>query len=487
MNIRTDKGALYKPLTEDQVVLIHASALEILSDVGISYESNQIELINRLRHAGAEIDEKTLRIKFSQSLVADALSNAPESVFLYSRDGKNDLNLAGDNVYVGNGGTTTNVLDHRTGAYRASSLDDIFHIAQLTEHLKNVDLFIRPCTPLELKEDSYDINIAYAGLKGTNKHVMMGIFDRNRFADVIHLASIVAGGTEALRKRPIISFYTSFSISPLQQSGNSTQILCEAAENGLPISISGVPMAGSSGPVTMAGNLTLTHAEVMAGITISQLLYPGTPVLYGGFPVRADMQTGLFLVGAIECAMMNAAIHQLARYIKIPNCSSCGMSESKIPDAQASWESAMLILTAAMGGSNLIRHAGGGMLESDMVLSFEQMIMNDEMIGMARRLLRGIEVDEEHIALNLIKAVGPGGTFMTSTHTLNHMRSEYFYGNGVTDRQQREQWLQGGAKDARRRAKEIVEKILRQAQPSCIPEDIDQRIRKKFHVALARR
>lgn len=477
-------GGLYRPLDDSQVKAIHEASLSILEDTGISCESGQEELLSRLESSGAKIDRKQSRIRFEKDLVTQAVSKAPDRVVLYSRDGKKNLVLAEDQVHFGTGGTTTNVLDPETGECRPSTLKDVYHLARLTDHLDNVDLYIRPCTPLDIPADTYDVNICYASLKGTRKHVMMGIFGEDRLSDVIDLASMIAGGIENLRHRPFISFYTSFSISPLRQTHKATQIMCEAIKNRLPISIGAAPMAGLTGPITLAGTLTLTHAEVLAGITISQLLNPAAPVLYGGFPTRADMATGDFLVGTIECGMMNAAVHQLAKYIQIPNCSSCGFTESKIPDAQAAWECAMLILTAAMGGSNLIRHAGGGVLESAMTVAYEQIIMNDEIIGMARRLLKGINVSQEHIGLELIKVLGPGGNFLASDHTLKFMRREHFYGSGITNRDQREKWIKDGAEDSRLRARKIVKRILSAPETSYISDDVDQAIREKYPIFL---
>ena len=473
-------GGIYRPLTEDQVNTLHNAALDILKDTGIAYQTDQAALVEQLEGAGATIDRQKSRIKFDEDVVEKALAQAPEQVTLFSRDGKRDLVLGGDRVHFGTGGTTTTILDLESGKCRPSLLNDVFQVARLADQLKHVDIFVRPCTPMDVPEEDYDLNIAYAGLKGTVKNVMVGIFHDQRFADVVDMAAMVAGGLDALCAKPFISFYTSFSISPLQQSRKPTQILKEAVALKLPISISGVPMAGATGPVTLAGNLTLMHTEVVAGITMAQLLSPGAPVMYGGFGARADMQTANFLNGTIECGMMNAAAHQLARRIGVPNCSSCGFSESKLPDSQASWEIGMLVLCAAMGGSNLIRHAGGGVLESGMTLSLEQIIMNDEMIGMARRLLKGIAVDEEHVALDLIKEVGPGGTFLSTDHTFDHMRSEYFYGNGVTNRAIREDWENQGGKDARARAAKIAARLLSSPDPLYIDADMDREIHRKY-------
>ena len=484
MIVDKNVGGLYKPLSKEQVETIHNTALTILEDVGITYTPDQSDLVERLKNAGARIERDKSCIRFDRNLINQALSQAPDRICLYSRNGKNDLELYGDQVHFGNGGTTTTILDLDTGQSRPSSLDDLFQIARLVERLGNVDLFIRPCTPMELPEDEYDVNICYAALKGTQKHVMLGIFDEKRVVDVIDIAAMVAGSLEQLQQEPIISFYTSFGLSPLQQSHRPTRILYEAVSNRIPVSVSSVPMAGMTGPITMAGTLTLTHAEVISGLVMAQLIQPGAPVMYGGLPSIADMQTANFAGGAMEAGIMNAAIHQLAKHIRIPNASSCGLSDSKLPDSQASWESGMLVLAAAMGGTNIIRHAGGGVLDQAMTLSMEQIVMNDEIIGRARRLIRGIEVDEVHIGLETIKKVGPGGSFLDTDQTFTFMRSEYYLGNGITNRDSRDEWVEAGSKDAAKRAREMVKKMLSETDEKTIPEEVDREIRRKYLIHL---
>jgi trimethylamine--corrinoid protein Co-methyltransferase len=242
-------------------------------------------------------------------------------------------------------------------------------------------------------------------------------------------------------------------------------------------------MAGSTSPVTMAGTLALIHAEQLAGITICQLTNPGAPLLYGGIPGMANLSTMGYLGGGVECGMMNAAIHQLADFIKIPNYNSSGLTDAKLPDTQAGWEKAMTTLLAAMGGSNYVHHAAG-MLESMLTVAFEQFVMDDEIIGMCSRVLKGIDVDPEHLALEVIDSVGPGGNFMTSAHTLKHMRSEFFNGNGVTDRKGRDKWAAEGFKDARARAREMVKEMLDKKKEPYISEDLDRLIREKYEILL---
>jgi trimethylamine---corrinoid protein Co-methyltransferase len=187
--------------------------------------------------------------------------------------------------------------------------------------------------------------------------------------------------------------------------------------------------------------------------------------------------------GGVECGMMNAAIHQMSRHIGVPNYNSSGLSDAKIPDAQAGWEKGMTTLLTAMGGSNYVHHAAG-MLESMLGISYEQYVIDDEIIGMSMKVLKGLEVDDEHLALKVIHEVGPGGQYITSPHTLKHLRSEYFMGNGVTDRNNRETWAKKGAKDARQRAREIVLKILAEPPRSYISEELDKKIRAKYQIHL---
>jgi trimethylamine--corrinoid protein Co-methyltransferase len=319
----------------------------------------------------------------------------------------------------------------------------------------------------------------YACLKGTGKHVMSGVNNIEGFHKVLDLASIVAGGREKLIEKPFISIITSFAISPLKLCTASTRIMQEANRHGIPVALSCAPMAGSTAPITMAANLVQIHAEQLAGIAISQLTQPGAPVLYGGIPGRANLYTMGYLGGSVECGMMNAAIHQMAHHIGVPNYNSSALTDSKIPDQQAAWEKGMTTLLAAMGGSNFVHHAAG-MLDSMVGVAYEQYVIDDEIIGMACKVLKGIEVDPEHLALDVIDEVGPGGNFMIHAHTLKHMRSEYYAGNGVTDCKDRRKWEQDGRLDARERARQMAKKILSAPEVSYLPEAVDSVIRQKY-------
>ncbi len=199
----------------------------------------------------------------------------------------------------------------------------------------------------------------------------------------------------------------------------------QTAEYGLPVSLSTGPMAGSIGPVTLAGNPVPMHAELMAMIVMAQLIKPGAPAGYCSTPITADMATMNFSAATAESGMMMAAAHQLTRHIKVPNFVSAGWTDSKLPNAQAGWEAASTLLLAAMSGGNCIRHAAG-ILDSAMTVALEQYVISNEIIGMVKRVLQGIQASPEHMAYDVIKAVGTGGQFITSLHTLQHKRTEMF-------------------------------------------------------------
>jgi len=483
MDLKGLTGGQYRPLSEEQIKTIHEASLSILEKTGFTYESGLDDILAMLEKEGASVNRDRSRITFPRDLVIEQAAIAPEQVIMYSRDGKNDLDLTKHRVHLGTGGAAIKVLDLETGEARSTTLQDLYQLTRLVDQLDNIHFLVRPCIPTDIPKEAYDVNVFYTCLKATAKHVMAGVNDVEEFHKVLDLASMVAGGLEKLKERPFISIITSFAISPLKLDTETTLIMQEAVRNQIPVALSCAPMAGSTSPITMAGTLAQIHAEQLAGISICQLTNPGAPLLYGGIPGMANLRTMGYRGGGVECGMMNAAIHQLADYIKVPNYNSSGLTDSKLPDAQAGWEKAMTTLLAAMGGSNYVHHAAG-MLESMLAVSYEQFVIDDEIIGMSCKVLKGIDVDPEHLALEVIDSVGPGGNFMMSPHTLEHMRQEYFDGNGVTDAKGRDKWEKDGSQDAFARAREIAKKILAHDEKSYIPEEVDQAIRKKYDILL---
>ena len=476
-------GGLYKPLSTNDIATIHEASLTILENIGMTYESGLDETLAMLEGKGLKVDREKNRIFFDRDLIEAQAAAAPEQVILYNRDGSDALDLTQHRVYLGTGGAAVIILDLETGKARSTTLNDMYQLARLTNRLDNIHFFVRPCAPTDIAVNDHDANAIFACLKGTAKHVMSGVTNEAGVHKMLDIAAMVAGDMDALIEKPFISVIASFAISPLKLCTQSTLIMLEAVRNRIPVALSAAPMAGSTSPVTMAGTLVQLHAEQLAGITICQLTNPGAPLLYGGIPGRANMRSLAYMGGAVECGMMNAAIHQLAHYIKVPNYNSSGLTDSKIPDAQASWEKSLSTVLAAMGGSNYIHHAAG-MLESMLAVAYEQYVIDDEIIGMSCKVLEGIPVDAEHLALEAIEEVGPGGSFIMSPHTMTHMRQEYFGGNGVSDQESREKWTEKGSLDARTRARRIAKKILAEEETPHISEDAEKAIREKYNILL---
>jgi trimethylamine--corrinoid protein Co-methyltransferase len=483
MNSKGLSGGIYKPLSPEGIDTIHNASLTILEKTGIAYEAGLDATVDMLANAGATVDRKMKRIRFPRELIAGQIAKAPAQVILYARDGKNDLDLTEDKVHLGTGGAAVKILDMETGLPRSSTLKDLYDLGRLVDRLDHIHFFLRPCIPTDIPEADYDVNMFYACLKATGKHVMSGVNDEAGLSRIIDMAALLTGGKEQLQAKPFISIITSFSISPLKLCTQSTRIMQACNRQGIPVALSAAPMSGSTGPMTMAGTLAQLHAEQLAGITICQLTRSGAPLLYGGIPGMANMATMGYRGGGVECGMMNAAIHQMAAHINVPNYNSAGLTDAKLPDAQAGWEKAMTILLGALGGSNYMHHSAG-MLESMLTVAPEQFVIDDEIIGMACKVLKGIEVDADHLAMDAIDTVGPAGNFMMSPHTMKYMRSEYFQGNGVTDSKSRHQWEQNGSLDTRERAKAIARKILDAPETPYIPAEIDIAIRESYHILL---
>jgi trimethylamine--corrinoid protein Co-methyltransferase len=300
---------------------------------------------------------------------------------------------------------------------------------------------------------------------------------------MLDIAAMVAGTLENLKARPFISVIASFAISPMRLCTHSTRIMQEAARYQIPVALSCAPMAGVTSPITMAGTLVQTHAEQLAGIAICQMTHPGAPVLYGGIPGRANLWNLGYQGGSVECGMMNAAIHQLANHVNVPNYNSSGLTDAKIPDAQAGWEKAMTTMLAAMGGSNFVHHAAG-MLNCMITVAYEQFVIDDEIIGLSCKVLAGIPTDSEHLALDVIDAAARGADFIKSAHTMKYMKTEYFSGNGVTDTKNLDKWAEAGRLDAWMRARDIAKRILSRSNPEYMPVEVESAIRKKYDIRL---
>ena len=473
-------GGQYQPLNEKEIARIHEAALRILEETGVRVGLEEAREIFR-RH-GARIDGEIVRL--SPAVVEKALGVAPRQFLMAGREEKHDLILGDKRVYMGTGGAALTVLDLETGRARPGTLQDVADIARLCDALENVHFYLRPCVPQDIPKEALDINQFYAALANTTKHVMAAAQSPENAREIIAMAAMIAGGREALIRRPLISFVTSWMISPLHFADETTRVLLEATAHQIPVALSAAPMAGSTSPVTLAGTLVQVHAEQLSGIALTQFAHPGAPVLYGAIPSMADMKWMTYLGGGVEFGLMNAAISQMAQYIGVPNYNSAGLTDAKIPDIQSGYEKAFSLCLCALAGSNFIHHAAG-MLESMKAVAYEQYVIDNEIIGMALRLLKGIRIDEETLGLSAIREAGPGGNYLSSPHTVRFMRQEYFRPS-VADRRNREAWEAAGEPDGRERARRLAKMILETHRPAAIDPAVDGEIRKRFTILIDR-
>lgn len=465
-------GGRYRPLTDEEVERVHQSTLRVLAETGIQVHCPEALELFAVR--GAPVDRERRIVRIPPAMLEDSIATVPRELLLCGREERHDLVLQERRVYLGTGGTALNVLDLETGEKRPSRLQDVREICRLVDALENIHFIVLPVFPNELPKERVDVNRFYAGLSNSSKHIMGGVYTLEGIREVIRMAEEIAGGAQRLRARPFVSFITCV-ISPLMIDRQYGELLMEVARHGLPCAIPSEALSAATAPITLAGNLVVLNAETLGGICLAQLVNPGTPVLYGSVASITDLRTMGYLSGAIEMGLINAAAAQLAQFYRIPYYATAGMSDAKLPDVQAGYEKALTSLAVALAGANYI-HDAAGLLEFAMTASYESYVIDDEIIGMVMRAVRGIEVDEEGLALEVIQAVGPGGNFLTEEHTIRHLRTEFFLPR-LSDRKNREEWIQAGALDARERARRIAQEILARHRPLPLPDGAEERIR----------
>jgi len=468
------RSSLYQPLSEADVKKVVDEAFRVLEKSGMSVYSQTGR--EAFRKAGAEIDEATCRVKMPRSLVEDAIASNPSSITLYSRDCGNDCVLEENRVHYGTGGTAIYVLDPDTGERRPSTSADVALNARMVDALENIHLFTINVFPNEIADTAHiDVNRFFHAFDNTTKHVMGGIYAMSGCQDVVKMAEEIAGGAEALRTRPFVSFIT-LIISPFKVDDHYGEMTCYLAQKGLPVVVPTEPICGTTSPVTLAANV-LTHvAETMGGIALVQCVNKGAPGICGSVGSITNLRTMDHVGGAIERAMINAAVAQCAQHLAIPLYSTGGTSDAKSVDIQASYESAMSSLLVAMSGANYI-HDIAGLMETDLTVSYDKLVMDNEILGMCQRVLRGIEVTDDTLAADLMIEKGPGDHYLTEEHTIRYMRDE-FYEPPIGNREKRE--LMASGADALSRAKRTVNTIREEQPQSRLNGTLRQQLLKQF-------
>ena len=467
-------SSLYKPLNDSDVDEIADSALRVLEESGMDVYSD--EALRALDEAGAEVDAEERRVRMPRPMVEDAIASNPSSVKLHSRCGDYDAVLEKNRVHYGTGGTAIYVLDPDSGERRPSRTEDVVLNARLVQELDNVHVFTINVFPNEIEDkEEIDLNRFFHAFDNTTRHVMGGVYSLEGSKKVVKMAETIAGGEDELREEPFVSFIT-LVISPFKIDDNYGDMTCYFARKGLPVVVPTEPMCGTTAPVTLAGNVLVHVAETLAGIALVQAVNEGAPGICGSVGSISDLRTMSNLGGPIERGMINAAVAQMAQHFELPLYSTAGTSDAKDVDVQSAYESAMSSLLVAMSGANYI-HDIAGLMESDLTVSYEKMVIDNEILGMCQRVLRGIEVNDEALGIDQILDRGPGEDYLSAPHTVEHMREEFFTPN-ISNRHPREEYTTDD--DASSRARKFVNKVRQSDASEQLPRDVRGRLIEEF-------
>ena len=464
----------YRPLSDGDLRRIADAAFEVLEKKGMAVYSPIA--FDALKAAGASADEETRTVKMPRSMVEDAVASNPSSITLCARDPAFNAVLEKNRVHYGTGGTALYVLDPDTGERREATIPDVVLNARMVQALENIHVFTINVFPHDVVElDAIDVNRFVHALDNTTKHVMGGLYSLAGCKKAVELAEMVAGSPEKLREEPIVSFIT-LIISPFKIDADYGEMMCYLAERGLPVVVPTEPICGTTSPITLASNV-LTHiAETLGGITMVQSVRKGAPGICGSVGSITNLNTMDHVSGAVERGMIHAAVSQLAQHFGVPLYSTAGASDAKEVGIQSAYESAIMSLLVAMSGANYI-HDIAGLMEFDLTVSYDKLVIDNEILGMCQRVLRGIEVTDDSLALDLILEKAPGKDFLAEMHTVEHMRTEFFTPR-ISNRNRRETYEV--AQSAAVGARDFVEQVRSEAPTSCINEAIREQILKRF-------
>jgi len=468
--IESPRIGVYNIFSHDELYRIHCATIEILEDIGVRVDEE--EALHLLRDIGAYVDDKTRIVKIPEFLVEEAIQAAPRTIRFAGRDKKYDLRLEGKRINYGLGGGATTVLDTKTGMCRPSTKKDVADASRLGDALPNIDFIMSLFTSQDVPHPVLPLHDLHAMLMNTAKPVMVVDYGLDaRY--LIELASTIVGGTDNLRDRPILGMYSE-PISPLTHGRSHTRNLMAFAEAKLPLVYIPSPACCSTAPTTIAGTIAQANAETLSGNVIAQFRSKGACFVYGSDSSVIDMRTGVFSYGAPEWMLVNLAMAQLGRYYNLPIWSTGGCSDSKVLDGQAIMEAAVTLLVAAQSGANLI-HDVGSFLNFGLTGCLEFVTICDEIISLTNYLLRGIEVNDETLAIDTIRSVGPGGHFLSQKHTMKYFKKEHWLPS-LFDRQMRETWMKSGSKDLIQRSREKTEEILTSHYPEQLPRDVAEEL-----------
>jgi trimethylamine--corrinoid protein Co-methyltransferase len=451
-------------LSEELVQRILDEAYQLLMNPGVKVQSSEARHL--LAEAGARVDELAAVVKIPQAVAAEALRTVPHQFYLYDRDGNPCVNYGGDAVHFDPGSSGVHILDPETLEHRPSTSADLVRLVKITELLPQYDAQSTAVVCNEIPKEIGDLYRLYLVLLYSRKPIVTGAFSVKTLQSMIDMLAIFSGGRDTLAEKPQAVFDVCPS-PPLIWSEFGSQNLIELAQACVPAQIVSMPLAGAAAPVTLVGSVVQHAAECLSGITIHQLARPGAPIVWGGAPAIFDMRKGTTPMGAVETAMIDAAYAQVGKSLGLPTHTYLGASDAKLIDAQAGLESGMTALIGALAGINMI--SGAGMLDFLACQSPEKLVVDAEAIAMVKRLLQGVQVHTETLALAMFEGINFKGEFLKQRLTRDLFSKEQYLPSKVIDRDSVRGWMQEGGLDTFARARARVKELLQAYQPPPLP------------------
>jgi len=462
-------------LTEEQVERIHEASLEILENIGLLVHSEKAR--ERFARHGGRVDSETHRVKLPGAVVERFRAAFPSTFTFHGRDPQYDRTIPDERPLIATSSSAPDIIDPVTGRVRRARSDDIATIAHLVNNLPGYDIFSISTTADDAPPEQFTLSRFYPALKHCLKPVQGSAPKLEEEGEVQRLGVLIAGSEEAFRERPFITYLCCPVVSPLTMDVDSTEAMMLFAEQQWPHYAIMAPNAGMTSPMTLTGTLAQCNAEFLASAVLAQMSHPGTPLVYAALPTVADMRTGAYAPGAIETGILMMGCAQMARYYHVPSAGYVGLTNAKINDAQSGFETGMGALASVLAGVDLLNM--GGLLDALMAFDFAKAVIDNEIALMIKRLERGLEFSEEHLALDVIAETGPEGTFIDKQHTLEHMRAAACLPD-IADRRLRDHWEAEGALDTHARAMRRVREILAGNSPALFSPEVEARIRAEF-------
>ncbi|MEO9780354.1 MAG: trimethylamine methyltransferase family protein [Sedimentitalea sp.] len=476
-------GGTYKPLSDADMQRIHETALDALEQIGLADAPESG--VRYLTGAGAILGDDG-RIRFPRALVEDTIDKANRSVTLMGRSPAHDLTLSGSRVHFGTAGAAVHMVDVDGRNYRESTVQDLHDAARIADQLGNIHFLQRPMVCRDIVDNlEMDLNSIYACCSGTTKHVGMSFSDPTHVAPGLELLHMIAGGEETWRERPFVSNSNCFVVPPMKFATESCETMERCIEGGMPVLLLSAGMAGATAPSTIAGAIVQAVAECLAGLVYVNAVKPGHPAIFGTWPFGLDLRSGAMTGGSGEQALLTAGCAQMHQFYGVPGGAAAGISDSKLPDMQAGWEQMCSNVMAGLSGLNMVYEAAG-MHASLLGFCHESMILGDDIIGQALRCVRGIEVNDDTLALEQIRSVciGGPGHYLGTDETLGRMQTDHVY-PALGDRTSPKEWDERGKPDLLKRATARKDEILSQSATARFDPLKDAKIRERFNIHLS--